>query len=240
MKHVKYAILLIGIVWTRACQTTQMIASLIATPTPIPTQTPQPTFTPLPTYTPFPTFTPLPSATSTVAVKATVHPATAVPPTQPSAVQPTKPAAPVGQVPKDESQFKTYLRQKYSSIAGHALNLTSVSVYNENTGGQSFRSVSITMDQDSGLYIFAEQTKKDARAYGTNLLHDMMAYFGNQECSAYVEESFDTNYLSDTYFDTDWWNVNVNHYGSGFHVWHYYIKAYYINGNEDVQVWNYK
>jgi len=188
--------------------------------------TPEPTYTPLPTYTPFPTYTVLPNYVAPSILNV------------PSAILPT--LSPMLNTSKTDSEFKEYLKSKYSTIAGQKLDIDEIRIYNE-SGQISLKSVDIELTRDSALHVFGEQTKANALAYGTSLLKDTVDYFNRQDCSAYVSYSFHTKELEDYYFTDDWYYVGDNYdIDDGWFVSKDYVKAYLIKGSDEVEVWNYK
>ena len=138
-----------------------------------------------------------------------------------------------------EAEFKSYLRRSYSTIAGQVLEIEDIYIGNE--GGQyPLRWISIDLTRHSSLYVFAEQTKAAALAYGRSLLKDTIKYFGGQDCSAYVDSTWYTFHLADSYFDEEWYYIGDFDVDDGWYISKDYVKAYYRNGIEEVEVWNYK
>ena len=201
------------------------------TPTHIPTQTPQPTATNTRVVPPTATVTPTVQKVS----KPQSTPISQSPPksiTLPTTVAPQT-------VPRNETDFKNYLRSKYSVIAGKNLKIKDISIFNEG-GAYPLRAVSIELTTDSALYVFGKQTRVAAREYGKNLLKDTVAYFGGQESSAYVSEIFYTDELLDSYFDDEWYYIGDYDIYDGWYISKDYVQAHYINGYEDIKVWNYR
>ena len=142
-------------------------------------------------------------------------------------------------MPQSEAEFKAYLQSKYSSIAGTPLQIEEISIWNEG-GSYPLRAVDIELTRDCAIYVFADQTRANATTYGTSLLRDAIAYFGGQDCSAYVSETFYTYDLQDYYFDDEWYYIGDFDVDDGWYISKDYVKAYFLNGSEDVEVWNYK
>jgi hypothetical protein len=146
---------------------------------------------------------------------------------------------PVAQFEGSEEEFKAYLRGKYSAIAGQALQIESIFILDEG-GEYPIRSVTIELTRDSALYVFAKQSEESAFAYGRALLHDTMAYFGGEECSAYVSDSYHTFSLEDYHFDEEWYYIGDYDVDDGWYVSKDYVKAHFMNGQESIEAWNWR
>jgi hypothetical protein len=212
-------------------------------PTQLPTDTP--TFVPSPSATSTatatvipPTDTPQPPTPTNTRVVPSNTP-TPVPPTNTPTASPTPTSAPPPSVPQSEAEFIAYLRGRCSSIAGTPLQIEDIWILDEG-GSYPLRAVSIELTRDCALYVFADQTRADATAYGTNLLRDVVAYFGGQDCSAYVSDNYYTYDLQDYHFDDEWYYIGDFDIDRGWYISKDYIKAHFSNGSERVEVWNYK
>ena len=189
-------------------------------PTATPTERPQPTYTLQATLTPLPTYTPLPTSTP--------YPAGNTEAELDSFVAPTTPLQSVG----SEAEFRTYIRQKYGVIAGTPLEIENVGVRDT--------TVSIQLSENSARF-FADQTRSAATEYGENLLQDAVSYFGNRDSVIRVFELFYTFYLSDTYFDDEWYYIGSYDVDDGWPVYKDYIWGfYYSDGRQSLRVWNYR
>ena len=113
--------------------------------------------------------------------------------------------------------------------------------FRDGRGGDfPLRAVTIELESDSALYIFGQQTRADATAYGTDLLSDTIAFFGGQDCSAYVSDNFYALDLSDIYFDDEWYYIGHYDLDDGWYISKDYIIASYLQGSERVKVWNWR
>ena len=138
-----------------------------------------------------------------------------------------------------EAEFEAYLQKEYSTIAGQPLEFKRVNIFVDEDPQFPSRTVSIILTRDSGLYVFGEQTEDAAIEYADRLLQDTKAYFGGKECSAYVSESHYTERLRDYHYG-DWWYIGDFDLDDGWYVSQTYVKAYFLHGYDDIEVWNYR
>jgi hypothetical protein len=147
-------------------------------------------------------------------------------------VQPTESAA----VPTDVNAFRSFVRQKYGSIGGQALDFD-VDVYTDQTHSHNWVDLVLTSE---AARVFAEQTQRAAQNYGWALLDDTKAFFQGVECSAYVAETWYTHDFPDYAVDDEWYYVGEYDVDLGWFVGKEYVRAHFIRGKDSVEVWNYK
>lgn len=228
-------IALIGSIFSeneRVDQPVPTIAKVVQIP---PTFTPLPTFDLRPTYTRRSIATPRPTNTQTPISVQTSEAGFLTEPSRGDIILPTLTSQPrfVG----TEAEFIGYIRNKYSSISGQALDIVDVSVFNE-SGENGLRSVAIQLSNDSAA-LFARQSAADATDYGRNLIQDAITYFGGESHLIRVYELFYDDYLSDAYFDEQWYYIgDYSIRRDAWPIYRDYINGYYKEGYISLDVWN--
>lgn len=164
---------------------------------------------------------------------------TAIPASTPSpnATQQSEPSSSADQLPATGPEFKEYLAEKYGVISEQELDLEEISVYEEASVGTNYVTIMLTSD---GSDVFSDQTENAAMEYATALLKDTIRFFGEKQCSAYVKTLFYSSDLT-TFMGSDWYHVG--HWSTSkraWPVWHTFVNAHYILGNEMIDVWNYR
>jgi hypothetical protein len=143
----------------------------------------------------------------------------------------------VRQISGTEADFQSYLRNTYSSIGGMGLVIENIGISNEG-GTYPHRAVSIELSSDSARNVFGVQPGSVASLYGERLLSDVSAYFGGQDCMVRVYEFFYDDYLSDRYFDDDWYYIGSYDVDRGWRIQRDYVIGHMQNNSQSLQVWN--